>query len=79
MLVAVEDHGIAIEPERLAHIFDRSNHLEESGETLFSGIGLVLAIARQVIEQHHRRPEVTRTVGAGSTLSVQLSAIRVSL
>jgi signal transduction histidine kinase len=49
----VEDHGIGIEKENLPRIFDRFYHLERSGDDLFGGIGLGLAITRQVIEQHH--------------------------
>jgi signal transduction histidine kinase len=78
VVLAVEDHGIGIEPQRRAHIFDRFNHLEKDGENLFSGIGVGLAIARQVIEQHHGKMDVSSTEGQGSTFAIRLAAIRVA-
>jgi signal transduction histidine kinase len=72
VIIEVEDHGIGIEKENLPRIFDRFYHLERSGEDLFSGIGLGLAITRQVIEQHHGKLDVESTPGKGSTFTVTL-------
>jgi signal transduction histidine kinase len=66
MLVIVEDHGIGISPEARPRIFDRFYHLERHGNNLFGGIGLGLAIARQVIEQHNGTLDVESTPGKGS-------------
>lgn len=76
ILVAVEDHGIGISKENLPGIFDRFYHLEKSGDDLFSGIGLGLAITRQVIEQHHGRLDVDSTPGKGSTFILTLKQWR---
>ena len=72
VFVAVEDHGIGIEKANMPRIFDRFYHLEKSGEDLFGGIGLGLAITRQVIEQHHGKLEVDSTPGKGSTFTISL-------
>lgn len=72
VLVAVEDHGIGITKENLPRIFDRFYHLEKSGDDLYSGLGLGLAITRQVIEQHQGRLDVTSTPGKGSTFTLTL-------
>ena len=69
---AVEDHGIGIPKEDIPRIFDRFYHLETSGENLFGGIGLGLAITRQVIAQHHGSLDVTSEPGKGSTFTVTL-------
>jgi len=71
--VAIEDHGIGIEKENLNHIFDRFYHLEKHGDDLFGGIGLGLAITRQVIEQHHGSLNVTSVAGRGSTFTITLT------
>jgi signal transduction histidine kinase len=76
ILVAVEDHGIGIPKENLPRIFDRFYHLEKSGDDLFSGIGLGIAITRQVIEQHHGRLDVVSTPGKGSTFTLTLKQWR---
>jgi signal transduction histidine kinase len=72
VLVAVEDYGIGIAKENLPRIFDRFYHLERSGDDLFGGVGLGLAITRQVIEQHQGSLDVTSTPGKGSTFTLTL-------
>jgi two-component system phosphate regulon sensor histidine kinase PhoR len=76
VLVAVEDHGIGIPKENLPRIFDRFYHLERSGDHLFGGIGLGLAITRQVIEQHQGSLDVVSTPGKGSTFTLTLKQWR---
>jgi signal transduction histidine kinase len=76
ILVAVEDHGIGISKENLPRIFDRFYHLDKSGDDLFRGIGLGLAITRQVIQQHQGSLEVVSTPGKGSTFTMTLKQWR---
>jgi signal transduction histidine kinase len=70
--VAVRDTGIGIPPEALPHIFDRFYHQDRSGDSLFEGLGLGLAITKQVIEQHKGRLEVVSMPGQGSTFIIWL-------
>jgi len=72
VLVAVEDHGIGIAQESMPRIFDRFYHLERSEDDLFGGIGLGLAITRQVIKQHQGRLDVVSAPGKGSTFTLTL-------
>jgi signal transduction histidine kinase len=72
VLVAVEDHGIGIPQETQPRIFDRFYHLDRSGDELFNGIGLGLAITRQVIEQHQGSLDVISEPGKGSTFTISL-------
>jgi signal transduction histidine kinase len=72
VFVSVEDHGIGIKKEDMARVFDRFYHLEKYGDDLFGGIGLGLAITRQVIEQHEGKLEVESTAGEGSTFTLSL-------
>jgi signal transduction histidine kinase len=67
---------IGIPKENLPGIFDRFYHLERSGDDLFNGIGLGLAITRQVIEQHHGSLDVVSTPGKGSTFTLTLKQWR---
>jgi signal transduction histidine kinase len=76
ILVSVEDHGIGVAKENLPRIFDRFYHLERSGDNLFGGIGLGLAITRQVIEQHQGSLDVVSTPGKGSTFTMTLKQWR---
>ncbi len=77
VVVDVKDEGIGIETDRVPHIFDRFYHIERSGENLFSGIGLGLAITNQVIKQHNGRISVQSAPGKGSTFSVRLKAMKL--
>jgi signal transduction histidine kinase len=70
--VAVEDNGIGIPLDQLSRIFNRYYHLEKSGNDLFSGIGIGLAITRQVIEQHHGKLNVESKPGKGSKFTISL-------
>ena len=72
VLVIVEDHGIGIARENQPRIFDRFYHMDRSGDELFDGIGLGLAITRQVIEQHHGSLDVTSEAGKGSIFTITL-------
>ena len=76
VLVAVEDQGIGIAKENLPRIFDRFYRLDKSGDDLFSGIGLGLAITRQVIQQHQGSLDVVSTPGKGSTFTLTLKQWR---
>ncbi|MGC8855809.1 MAG: ATP-binding protein [Anaerolineae bacterium] len=71
----MEDHGIGIEAEALPHIFDRFYYRDQSGEELVGGLGLGLAITRQVILQHKGRLEVVSTPGQGSRFTILLPAL----
>lgn len=72
VFAAVEDHGIGITQENLPRIFDRFYHVEKSEDNLFGGIGLGLAITRQVIAQHQGSLDVTSEPGKGSTFTATL-------
>lgn len=49
--VAVSDHGRGISPDFLPHVFEPFRQ-EEGGSNNHEGLGLGLAIARQIVEQH---------------------------
>jgi signal transduction histidine kinase len=73
VVITVKDEGVGISADALPHIFDRFFHIEEIGDDLFGGLGLGLAITRQVIEQHGGRIEVESKVDEGSTFRLYLS------
>jgi signal transduction histidine kinase len=70
--VTVRDNGIGIPKENQPRIFDRFYHLEKHEDDLFSGIGLGLAITRQVIKQHNGNLELDSEPGKGSTFTLVL-------
>jgi signal transduction histidine kinase len=68
----VMDTGVGIPPEAIPRLFRRFFRLDEVGGYLFSGTGMGLSIARQVVEQHHGKILVESELGKGSTFTVQL-------
>jgi len=71
--VEILDQGIGIQPEALPHIFERFYHMDKSGGQLFEGLGLGLAITKQVIEQHKGHLDVVSAPGKGSTFLMWLN------
>ena len=72
VLIAVEDHGIGIDPAIRPRIFDRFFHLEKSGDELYGGLGIGLSITRQVIQQHKGALDVESELGVGSKFTISL-------
>ncbi len=69
----VSDQGIGIQPEVLPHIFERFYHMDKNDDQLYEGLGLGLAITKQVIEQHKGHLDVVSTPGKGSTFIMWLN------
>ena len=51
-LLAVEDRGMGIPPDKLEEVFEMFSQLDRSLERSKSGLGLGLALARQIVSMH---------------------------
>jgi NO-binding membrane sensor protein with MHYT domain/signal transduction histidine kinase len=67
--LVVRDHGIGIAPEDQHRIFER---FERAASRNFGGLGLGLYIARQIVEAHGGRIQVSSELGVGSSFTVEL-------
>jgi len=70
--VAVKDTGEGIPPEHLPLVFDRFYRVDKSRSRLTGGVGLGLAIAKQLVEAHGGDIHVESRVGEGSTFTFTL-------
>ena len=74
--VIVLDHGVGIPTEAIPRIFRRFFRLDEVEGYIFSGAGLGLSIARQVVEQHGGEIEVRSELGKGSEFRIGLKIMK---
>lgn len=71
--ITVTDTGKGIQPEFLPYVFESFRQQDSSTTRQFGGLGLGLAIARQVVEAHGGTITATsQGEGQGSTFTVQL-------
>ncbi len=69
-IVSVRDHGIGIDPEAQARIFDRFERAVSSRH--YGGLGLGLWISRQIVLSHGGSIAVSSEAGAGARFDVIL-------
>jgi PAS domain S-box-containing protein len=71
--LSVSDTGIGIPPNYLPHVFDRFSQKDTSTTRAFGGLGLGLAICKQLVELHGGViTAVSEGEGKGTTFSVDL-------
>ena len=71
--IVVVDNGLGIDPEFLPLIFNRFTQIDSSSTRSARGLGLGLAIARQLVELHGGTIDAeSRGTGQGSSFTVRL-------
>ncbi len=71
-ILSVQDNGVGIPNEDIAHIFDRFYRVDKARSRETGGTGLGLSIVRQLVSMHGGEIGVTSAPGAGSTFTVRL-------
>jgi PAS domain S-box-containing protein len=72
IVLQVADSGIGIASDQQAHIFDRFYQIDGSARRKYGGIGLGLALVKEIIEAHNGRVVVDSIEGKGSTFTITL-------
>jgi len=71
--LVVEDTGIGIAPEHLAHVFERFYRVDKSRSRAGGGSGIGLTIAQHLVHAHGGEIQVASSgPGQGSTFSFTL-------
>jgi signal transduction histidine kinase len=73
--IFVRDTGIGIAHDRIQEVFEPFHQLDGSSTRKYKGVGLGLALVRQIIEAHESSIEVDSLLGKGSTFSFCLKAV----
>jgi signal transduction histidine kinase len=73
VVIEVQDSGVGIPPEFLAYVFDRFRQADSRAVRRHGGLGLGLAIARHLVEQHEGDIHATSAgTGSGTTVHIRL-------
>ena len=72
MLISVADTGIGIAKEDLSRIFGRFWRADASRAREAGGLGVGLAVTKQIIERHHGFISVESELGKGTTFTIHL-------
>jgi len=77
VVIAVKDTGPGIAPEHLPHLFERFYRVESARDRESGGVGLGLAIAKEIAEAHGGTIRVESEVGKSTVFTVTLPAARL--
>ena len=72
VLISVQDTGIGIAKEDISRIFSRFWRSDASRERVSGGLGVGLAITKEIIDQHNGTISVESEVGKGTTFTVHI-------
>ena len=75
--VSVRDHGPGIDPDHIAHVFDRFWRAPEARQKPGSGLGL--AIVRQVVAGHGGAVSVEAASGGGALLRMRFPSVSYAI
>lgn len=70
--VTVEDNGIGMTTEALAHIYERFYMADKSRSRKAGGSGLGLSIVKRIVEIHHGSIDVKSQLGKGTIFGVSI-------
>ena len=79
VVIRVTDTGIGIDPDFLSQVFDRFSQADTTSRREFTGLGLGLAIARELIVRHGGRITARSDGrGQGSVFEIRLPVVSTS-
>lgn len=71
-LIWVKDTGIGIAKEDIPNVFGRFWRAEESRSRVAGGLGVGMAVTKEIVDRHHGHIEVDSELGVGTTFTLHL-------
>ena len=75
IVLEVSDTGIGIPPEKIDHVFERFYQADGSARRRYGGVGLGLALVKEIVEAYGGTVSVESQVGEGTTFTVTLEPV----
>ena len=75
-LIEVTDSGIGISDDDMKHVFDRFWRADEARDRASGGLGIGLAVVREIVDRHKGRVGVARGAGGGTTFTLRFPVAR---
>lgn len=72
----VSDTGFGIEKDHMPRIFNRFYRVDMTGSRMYGGTGLGLSIAKELVELHNGKINVSSVLGKGTEFTVMIPAAR---
>jgi PAS domain S-box-containing protein len=77
-VIRVKDNGVGITPELLPHIFELFTQVDGSLGRSYGGLGIGLALARNLVEMHEGRLQASSSgLGKGCEFTIKLPVLAV--
>lgn len=76
VLLEVSDTGIGIPPDQQGRVFERFYQVDGSSKRRYGGVGLGLALVKEIVEVYGGQVALESVVGRGSTFTVSLPMLR---
>jgi signal transduction histidine kinase len=71
-VITVADTGMGISEKNLPHVFDRFWQADDSSKRKYQGVGIGLALVKELVEIQGGKVTVTSQQGKGATFKIQL-------
>lgn len=71
-LIEVADTGVGIAEDDLPHVFNRFWRADHARATSTGGLGIGLAVTKEIVERHHGQVAVERQEGGGTLFRIRL-------
>ena len=75
VVIEIEDNGEGINPKDLPYIFNYYYQGKTSKKNDYEGIGLGLAICKNIVDSHKGRMKVKSKEGAGTTMYIKIPLV----